>query len=193
MNEQQPNRLSEAGEARREAMLGELVQAVDKTRRIRRTRRLVIASAAALGLFFILSQLQLPTGSPMDQSNRIVDQESAQPASSAKVAQNGIPNGAPTVANGQEVPVRKHDPSREAPRDPASVGITTIVQTDPAVGERFRAVPVRLVVHMDNAELERTLESIDRPARVLPTEEGLQLSAPVTDEELGLTGSQRGL
>ncbi len=193
MNEQQTNRLSEAGEARRNAMLGELVQVVDRTRRVRRARRLVIASGAALGIVLILSQLQLPDGSPMNPSNRIVDKQATQPESTGAMAKHDSPAGTPAVADIREAPAPRDGLPRSTPREPASDGITTIVRTDPAVVPRYRASPARLVVHLDDAALERTLASIDRPARLIPSDKGLQLDAPVTDEELGLNGRQRGL
>ena len=158
MNEQQCEPLSPAGIARREAMLEELVEVVKRTRRVRRRRRQVLALGGCVSLLLALIWVGLPGASG--------------PRDAPPIAQQ-TPEAQQEVAPAPEVPQRH-------------LCVTTVVQTDPSVLERYRVQATSRVVHMNDQMLLATLASINRPAGLIRFGDRVRLSAPVTDVELGL-------
>ncbi len=158
MNDQQCEPLSPAGIARREAMLEELVEVVKGTHRARRRRRQALALGGCTSLLLALIWVGLPGASgPRD-----------------------VPSiaGQPPEARQERAPAPEH-PQRH-------LCVTTIVQTDPSVLERYRVQPTSHIVRMDDQMLLATLASINRPAGLIRFGDRVRLSAPVTDAELGL-------
>ena len=157
MNDPQPEVLSPAGLARREAMLDELVEVVKRTRRTRRLRRRMLATGGCAALILMLIWLGLP--------GAFVHTEAPQFA-------EDIPSR-PTGAAPDE------SAKRRAP-------VTVLIKTDPTVVERYRAGPTGRIVQMDDRMLLESLAAIDRPAGLIRFGDQVRLSAAVTDAELGL-------
>jgi hypothetical protein len=157
MNEDPREPLSPAGQARRAAMLGELLEAMQQTQRQRRARRRVLAAggcACVLGIVVWAVSVNV-----------------LRPAASERVASNPLDAEQRTTL---PLPAAR----------PACV--TTIVQTDPSVLERCRPAPTDRVVWIDDTTLLRTLASVNRPTGLIRIGDRVRLSAPVTDAELGL-------
>ena len=155
MSDPQSESLSSHGRARREVMLEELIQAMDRTHRRRRARRRLLAGAGCVCLALVLVRLLLPV-----PSGPRYEHQSA-----------GLSGGhAVSTAGDQD-------------RRGYTV-IADIVQTDPAVLERCRARPTGSVLRIDDQILLTTLASINRPAGLIRIGGQVRLSAPVTDAEL---------
>ncbi len=150
--------LSQAGQARREAMLDELVAVVSQTHRARRLRRHVLGSGVVVCLVLLLMRLGLPGAGGLDDGRLLV---------------NRTPDERRVVT------------PTEAPR--RSGCVTVLVQTDPTVVDRYRARTTGLAVRMDDRMLLNALASINRPTGLIRFGDSLRLTAPVTDAELGLT------
>ena len=73
MNDQRDIQLSPAGEARRDAMLGELIGTMRRVHRRRRTRRAALATACMIALSGSLTALVLLSQSPPQQGERLVE------------------------------------------------------------------------------------------------------------------------
>lgn len=157
MNEPRSKPLTPAGQARREAMLGELVEVVKQTHRTRRLRRRVLGAGALVCVALLLMRLSLPVGNVVDDGARVVER----------------------MSDESDVVVPAEFP-------PEAVRVTVIVQTDPSVVERYRAEPTGLVVQIDDRMLLTTLASIGRPTGLIRFGDTLRLTAPVTDADLGL-------
>ena len=160
MNEPtQHESLSPEGQARRDAMLGELLADMSQVhRRRRRVRAGAFSSiAAALILAAVLQVVSLKSPELPIASN--VDNVGATPIIAAPV-----------------------DAGASAAAQPES-GIVW-VSTDPTVLARMTSAPTPIVVYINDAELLETLVHIGRPAGLIRFGDRLALSAPVTDEEL---------
>ncbi len=161
MNSTPEERLSAAGEKRRDAMLGELVQVVDRTHRNRQTRRALVAAASGVALIGIaVNLIPVPPGDAGTSDRMVLTMPSPSP---------DLP---PTV-------------TPPAATTPAC--ITQRVQTDPAILDRYRAAPLRLIKRIDDRTLLETLASINRPAGIIRYGDRVALTHPVDDESLGLS------
>ena len=157
MNDPRSEPLSPAGLARREAMFDELVEVMTRTHRARRTRRRMLAIGGCTGLLLLLIRLSLPVASTPTKAPQIAD-------------------GPPQRSTGNVI---DNSPEHRA-------CVTVLVQTDPAVVERYRARPTGRIVRMDDRMLLETLASIHRPAGLIRFGDRIRLSAAVTDAESGL-------
>ena len=156
MTKPETEQFSLVGAARKETMLGELVQVMQDTRRRRRTRRRVgAAGATTVGLVLLLwIASQAPPGGPTPE--RIVE------------------NLAPHMTDLSEIPI------------PSAACIIKIVRNDPNVVGRYRAKPMKSrIERIGDRTLVETLASINRPAGLIQFGDSIRLSAPVTDDELG--------
>jgi len=157
MNDVQPEQLSPTGLARREAMLDELIGVVKRTRRARRVRRRMLAVSGCMGLLLMMGWVAR-SGSPI-------------PGEAPRIAETA--SDSPSTIQHTTDPQRRHV-------------VTLIVQTDPAVVERFRARPRDSIVRIDDRMLLDALASIDRPAGLIRFGDRIRLTKPVTDAELRL-------
>ena len=69
---------------------------------------------------------------------------------------------------------------------PSSANISRIIETDPTTLRRFAARRTGRAEYIDDRTLTRVLLSIDRPADIVHDGDRIRLSAPVTNEELGI-------
>ena len=157
MTDSHPVKLSAAGEARRGVMLDELVGAMERVHRTRRTRRRTIAAGTPIMVGMLL-WLLLPALS--------------QSPDTPQFANPPTPEVTPLVA-----------PPSGTPRPP----LTAIVRTDPDILERYRAQPVACIERINDRMLIDTLVSIQRPAGLIYYGNRVMLTTPVTDAELNLT------
>ncbi len=155
MNDPPIEPLSPAGQARRQAMLDELVAAMELTHRRRRTRRRLLGGAGCMCLALALVWLLWTGASGPSHERQFADQPDA-PFSDS--------------------------PTKEVQRHLAYV--SHIVHTDPTVLERCRARPTGSVLRIDDRTLLAGLASINRPAGLIRIGGQVRLSAPVTDAEL---------
>lgn len=158
--------LSRIGQARRGAMLGELTEYMQRVHGARRRRRRVGAACGVAVVVFGLAVLAL-SGTP---------------------ARNDPPGRGDSPLAGRDHTVSQPDSSVDgdvpAPRD--GVGcVIRIVQTDPAVLERYRARPAARAILLDDQELLATLAAMNRPAGLIRYQGRAWLTASVTDAELG--------
>jgi len=158
MNDPNDNRLTPQGEARRDAMLGELVGIMAQTRHARRVRRRVIGTVGCMGLLLVVGRLAMPL---FTHSGEV------RPQIVEHLPDREAPATVKTIAQ-----------TRPA--------ITLRVQTDPSIVDRYRAFPTGATVRMDDATLIETLAAIHRPAGLIRFDDRVALSAPVTDAELGI-------
>lgn len=157
MTDHKTEQFSPVGAARKEAMLSELVQVMQDTRRRRRTRRRIGAvGATSVGLVLLLwIVVQTPPGATTPR--RIVE------------------NLAPHMTDLSETP------------KPSAACVIKIVRNDPDVVGRYRAKQRKSrVERIGDRTLVETLASINRPAGLIQFGDSIRLSAPVTDDELGL-------
>ena len=148
------NQLSDAGQARRDAMLGELISVMEQHHRRRKLRRSVAACGAAAllvacGLYYAAS------------ANTNV------PAMSQQIAQH-------TLAGDCEV---------ESQIEPAIAAVhITRVETEPGIADRYRAEASNMVVCVNDVELLETLRRFDRPAGLVRMGGEVFLTASVVDQ-----------
>ena len=83
MNEHDQSPLSDAGRARREAMLGELITQMQRLHRRRRVERTAAASACLVALLIGLSLLAMPARGPATHLPRVA--ETPKPAADASI------------------------------------------------------------------------------------------------------------
>ena len=158
MNESPDGQLSQVGRARREEMLGELVEVMERTHRARRVRRRALATGGSALVLAIFMYLVLP-----------------------RVSQN------PPVPDFVEnTPQRVPAPIGVQAEPQRTTVLTKVITSDPSVLERLRADPPQAVIRMNDRMLLDALASIDRPAGLIRLGDDIRLSAPVTDAELGL-------
>jgi hypothetical protein len=159
-------KLSPVGQARRDAMLGELTDYMRHVHGARRMRRRVGAACGVVAVVFSLAVLALSgTWSP-------------------KVAPGG--GDLPLARSGHDGPEMKSSTDGDAPTPRGSAGCDIrIVQTDPAVLERYRARPAARVILLDDRELLATLAAMNRPTGLIRYQGRAWLTANVTDAELG--------
>ena len=165
MNEPTPEPLSREGNARREAMVGPLVEVMRRTHRSRRRRRQMVAGAGTLSVLFMVLKLAMPGGMTTQDDAQFADQ-----------------GGDVILFGGKQVPgprawnweiIRAYE--------------TTIIGTDPTVRDRFRAAPARRVAMLTDRMLLDDLVALGRPAGLIRMGNQVRLSAPVTNADLGLT------
>ena len=159
MNEPtQHESLSAEGQARRDAMLGELLVDMSQVhRRRRRVRAGAFSSiAAALILAGVLRVGLFESGKLPIAAN--VDKDGDLPMSAAPISADPAPSRSES-------------------------GIVW-VSTDVTILARMTSAPAPIVVYINDAELLETLVHIGRPAGLIRFGDRLALSAPVTDEEL---------
>jgi hypothetical protein len=86
-----------------------------------------------------------------------------------------------------EVPGDSPPPDTDRPTHLAAAVVIATVRTDPTIVQRYRAQPAESqVIRLTDQSLLDTLASIHRPAGLIYRDDRVVLSAPVTDEELGL-------
>lgn len=147
--------LSAAGEARREAMLEELLTDMAGVRRRRRAVRMAARGGAVTLMLAAAVMLWSPGG-----SQRV-------------------------VVDRQDVPAVGEMGGGGAAKEP---GVSVVFHTDETVVQRMAAAPRPLIERVDDAGLMATLREIGRPAGLIRMGARVALSAPVTDDELGLRG-----
>ncbi len=158
MNERPDIKLSREGQARRDAMLTELIEVVHRTRRARRTRRRIVTVASC-------AVILLGTGWLLSVSLRVANDTKPQFV--------------------EQVP--SHPTDRETSVPSATLSSIVIrVQNDPTVIDRFRAMPSDIIIRMNDSMLIDTLATIRRPAGLMRIGDRIALSAPVSDAELGI-------
>ena len=158
MTDQDGEPLSPAGQARRDAMLDELTEVVTETRRTRKRRRRALAAGGGTAVaLFLLVLLTLPAGLDHSGEARLV----RNPGPAAPVEQTTQTDHQPACA-------------------------IAMVQTDPDILPRHVAEPRHIVIVMDDRALLDTLAAMGRPTGLIRFGQQVQLSAPVTDEELGI-------
>lgn len=154
-----PIELSSIGQARRAAMLGDLVNAMQTVHRRRRARRRAVAAASGACLLAAAALLAAP----------LLNSRSAPPAGELLVARPEAPLRGPAVSPGDAASIR-----------PRIVRIAT----DPTILDRYRPDPPRIVRRVGDEELLRALAAIDRPAGLIRVGDVVRLTLPVTDDEL---------
>jgi len=151
--------LSPAGRARRSAMLADLLGAMQTLHRRRRAQRRIVTAASCACILVAAVLLAAP----------LLNSRSVAPENDLRV--ENIPGPAPLPAP---------ELVNSVPHPPLIVRITT----DPAILDRYRADPPRIVQRVGDEELLRTLAAIDRPAGLIRIGEEVRLTSPVTDDEL---------
>ena len=137
MNDPPSEPLSEVGQARREAMLDELVAVLNQTHRARRLRRRVLGTGVVVCLVLLLMRIGWPGAGGLDDGRLLVDRTPDE---------------------------RRVVMPTEAPR--RSGCVIVLVKTDPTVVDRYRARTTGLAVRMDDRMLLNALASINRPKTV---------------------------
>lgn len=175
MMEQDKHALSPEGRQRREAMLDELLDHVDRRRTTRITRRRVawIVSVLVVGVLCV-RMAWWPDGGANGSRDRIVDATGGDAAQGVNGSDGG---GLEAVEPGSLAQVV----TRRQPRD------VIFVESDPAVLERYRTQEAPgLVRRVDDLGLIESLAAINRPAGLIRIGDKVRPSRPVSDAELAL-------
>lgn len=164
MSEPNSARLSPEGQARREAMLDELVGVLKHTHTVRRRRKRIVTAGACACLALLVARLIVPDGLDKPEHTRIMA-DKADP----------VPAVAPR-------PPAAETGMSARPR----VCVAKAVSTDPKILDRYRAEPTGRIARMNDRMLVNALASINRPAGLIRFGSRARLTAPVSDAELGL-------
>lgn len=158
MDETRREALTPTGIARRDAMLIELVQVAQRRHRTRRIRRRFVTGAVVLAVAILSVRFGSPTAL---ETRRSPQMATSSPYRTGRTNAVGADRARRCIV--QRVPTR----------------VGTV--------ERLRAQPTERIVRMDDALLLETLASVYRPSGLIRVGEGVRLSTPVTDAQLGFT------
>lgn len=169
MGEDQPQELSPQGLERREAMLGELLQEVDRTRAARRMRKRVSLVACALAVAFLAVHFTVrPALGPFEDEGLMVESVADDPNQAWPIEADVEPKPASRVTI-------RIDRSRHPER-------VVVVKTDPSIVKRYAFdAPARRIQRLDDRALLETLALIGRPSGLIYIDGHARLSRPVTD------------
>jgi len=181
MIERERNDLSPTGTARRDAMLGELVEVMRQTHRQRRIRRRtagVICCGLGVGL---AGWFAFQSPNAWERGSKVVERGVSEPE---RVVSSGGPASVPSgVKDEREGETDRRGGVTIVPWESSSRR-TEMVVTDPSIRMRFAVHPTLIVEHVDDDTLVTLLVRIHRPAGLIRIGDRVALTVAVTDDEL---------